>query len=246
MDVVMNRNRKAIWILWVTVVALIGFPVVSLAAFYKYTDKDGNTVFVDDKSNIPEEYLDDVDIYKEKYDHLPADEKRRREEIDHRINQEKETADRIWLDEKLRIERDRDTEEKRIGSLQTKVNIRNNKVLVTVILGYAGKEKAVPLILDTGASLVVLHRGVADQLNLKSLKSGASQTAGGGIIRSDLARLSYLKVGQITMNDPKVLIIDYEGPPVEYKGLLGMNFLKNFEYRIDFSNQVIDWKYQPK
>jgi len=248
MDVVMKKYRKVTFIFGLTVLALIGLTGTSIAEFYKYTDKDGNTVFVDDINKIPEEYLDDLDTYKQKYDHLPAAEKRRREEIDRRIIDQKASENRAWIDQKLDVNARAGTQpagQKRYGNLQTKVNIRNNKIVVPVKVGYAGNETTVLLLLDTGASLVVLHRGVADQLKLKALRSGKSQTAGGALIRSDLARLSYLKVGEITMHDPNVLIIDHEGPSVEYQGLLGMNFLRNFNYRIDFNNQVIDWNYQP-
>jgi hypothetical protein len=44
------------------------------------------------------------------------------------------------------------------------------------------------------------------------------------------------------MKDAGVIIIPHEGAPVNYSGLLGMNFLKNVEYSIDYKNQVIRWK----
>jgi predicted aspartyl protease len=56
-----------------------------------------------------------------------------------------------------------------------------------------------------------------------------------------MGQLSYLEVGPIKMNNPHVIIINHTGPAVSYKGLLGMNFLKNVQYNIDFRNQVIKW-----
>ena len=44
------------------------------------------------------------------------------------------------------------------------------------------------------------------------------------------------------MEDAGVLVIPHEGAPVNYSGLLGMNFLKNVQYAIDYQNQVIRWK----
>jgi hypothetical protein len=44
------------------------------------------------------------------------------------------------------------------------------------------------------------------------------------------------------MEDASVLIISHEGAPVNYSGLLGMNFLKNVAYSIDYKNQVIRWE----
>jgi hypothetical protein len=44
------------------------------------------------------------------------------------------------------------------------------------------------------------------------------------------------------MEKATVLIMPYEGPAVSYSGLLGMNFLKNVQYTIDYQNQLIRWQ----
>ena len=51
-------------------------PLNLQAEFYKYVDKEGRTFYVDDLSRVPQEYLDQVNVYKEKYDHLPEGEKK--------------------------------------------------------------------------------------------------------------------------------------------------------------------------
>ena len=41
------------------------------AEFYKYVDRQGRVFYVDDLSKIPEEYQEQVKVYREKYDNLP-------------------------------------------------------------------------------------------------------------------------------------------------------------------------------
>ena len=50
------------------------------AEFYRYKDSAGHTVYVDDLVKVPEQYLDQIKVYREKYDGLPADVKRQLEE----------------------------------------------------------------------------------------------------------------------------------------------------------------------
>jgi hypothetical protein len=87
-----------------------------------------------------------------------------------------------------------------------------------------------------------LHRDVADQLNIIALSKGLAQVAGGQNIRVETGQVNYFKVGPFNMEKATVLIMPYEGPAVSYSGLLGMNFLKNVQYTIDYQNQLIRWQ----
>ena len=120
--------------------------------------------------------------------------------------------------------------------------MEGNRILIPVTFNNNGIEVEVNLLLDTGASQIVLNRSVADQLNIVALNKGLAQVAGGANIYTELGKVSYVKVGPFKMKDAGVLIIAHEGAPVNYSGLLGMNFLKNVAYSIDYKNQVIRWK----
>lgn len=223
------------------------------AAYYKYVDKEGRIFYVDDLTKVPPEYQDQVQVYKDKYDYLPADQQSTARQQDREAAVKLETQHRQQLEQQLRqaeeqakAEEMREAQAESDQNLQTKVVIDGNRVLVPATLANGGVEIQTLLLLDTGASHMVLHREIADQLSIVAQKKGLSQIAGGQTIQTEFGKLSYLKVGPIEMLNPHVIIIRHTGPAVSYKGLLGMNFLKNVQYNIDFNNRVIKWILPPQ
>ena len=152
----------------------------------------------------------------------------------------------IDLNERERIEREIEefnTEQERLAATaETKVVIKGNQVLVPVVLCYGDNETEALLLMDTGASGTVLHKNLAESLNLKEDIKGEIIVAGGKTVKSSVEKLKAVKVGPVTKKDLYVHVIDHQGPPVEHQGLLGMDFLRGLEYKVDFKKQVIEWK----
>lgn len=233
----------AVFLFWIC-------PMNSAAEFYKYVDKDGQTFYVDDLSKVPPEYMDQVNVYKEKYDHLPAEQKKSRIEKEQQQQRELETEQLRKIELELQraaeaeeAERKRQEELARQKSSETPVTIESNRVFVPVTIGNNGIEIEVNLLLDTGASGTVIYRDIANQLNIVALKKGFSQMASGKKVYTEVGKVSYIKVGPKKMENAHIMIISYEGPATNYSGLLGMNFLRRFQYHIDFDKQVIRWKF---
>ena len=243
---------------WTGVAMLLAGVAVFLSAsplgaeFYKYIDKSGRTVYVDEIWKIPAEYQNQVGRYAEKFDHLPADQKsqaaeselerQRALEIEHQRQTEVQLR---GLREREDLERQRQAEidrQNKLKTLETRVTIANNQILVPVSFSNSGLEAATQLILDTGATHTVIYRSFASQLNILSLTKGQSKVAGGQSVFSEVGKVDSMKVGPILARDFSVVIISFEGPPIAYSGLLGMDFLSRVEYALDYENQVIRWK----
>jgi predicted aspartyl protease len=122
------------------------------------------------------------------------------------------------------------------------VMLEGSQVLVPVTLGYEGRKMEVFLLLDTGSTIMVLHREVADRLKMKSIQKAKLMVAGGAALDTDIVRLDYVAVGPVKKEGLHASVISHQGPEVRYKGLLGMNFLEGLGYRVDSARQVIRWE----
>ena len=78
---------------------------------------------------------------------------------------------------------------------ETKVIIKGNRVLVPVRLAYRGRQVEALLLLDTGASITMLHRNIADKLNIGNTQKAIITVVGGSTINADVAKLDHVKVG---------------------------------------------------
>jgi predicted aspartyl protease len=236
--------------LFLVLCLLVCWPSILRAEFYRYVDEEGNIYYVDDLSSVPEKYRNQVNVYLEKYDNLSGEEKsqalqREEEQLRQQEELHRQEIERLQQAQAIEEEENRKKAEaarKLLEYTETKVIREGNRILIPVTVNNDGIEIVVTLLLDTGASQIVLNRKVADQLNIITLKKGLAQVAGGASISTHVGKVSYIKVGPFTMEDASILIIPHEGAPVNYSGLLGMNFLKQVEYSIDYKNQVIRWK----
>jgi gag-polyprotein putative aspartyl protease len=93
------------------------------------------------------------------------------------------------------------------------------------------------LALDTGATITVVSRRIANNLALSTLGISKVGTVA-GVIAVPLARLGSLKVGDAQVHDLVVSVHDFSTDP-RIEGLLGLDFLKHFHVSLDVRRNLL-------
>jgi DNA-binding transcriptional MerR regulator len=223
-------------------------PTTAFAEFYRYVTEDGRVYYVDDLTKVPEQYLDQLKVYREQYDHLPESERLIMLQKERELDQQRIIEENNRILEEKRISEEQERAEK-LKLLETDVVIQGNQVLVPVTIGHGIKEQEAMFLLDTGAARMVLFREFANQFDIIPELKGMSQVAGGGLVPADMVIIDSIKVGPMQVTDAPATIIENvtpNGRAFNFSGLLGMNILRNLEYTIDFKNKKIRWILPPQ
>lgn len=112
-------------------------------------------------------------------------------------------------------------------------------IILPVLLN---KKVETRLVLDTGASTVMLRKDIAKKLNinLDNLKPESKVTlADGRKVNAKLVMLESVKVEGVEANDVEAIILSEEGDIGFGDGLLGMSFLKRFNFKVDHENKKL-------
>jgi aspartyl protease family protein len=107
-----------------------------------------------------------------------------------------------------------------------------------ILVGPRGARRTLPLLVDTGASTVVLPNSMMEELGFKpsELRDGESQTAAGPV-NVKRGQLYSVQVGHAHLRDVAVGFI--EDDKIGEQPLLGMSFLGRFRLTIDDENNRV-------
>ncbi|WP_460101581.1 aspartyl protease family protein [Sessilibacter sp. MAH4] len=114
----------------------------------------------------------------------------------------------------------------------------NNHFLVPLTIN---RNSRVSLLIDTGASLTVLSRHSFNRLNIANrvtFLSTAQMNTAGGIANADIYQVDKLTVGNFSVADAQIAVMDL-GDLGGSDGLLGMNFLGQFNFQIDTEDHIL-------
>ncbi|MCP8688620.1 aspartyl protease family protein [Marinobacterium sedimentorum] len=206
--------------------ALLASPLQ--AEIYKYVDDRGRQVFVDSLSRVPQQFRDQVETRRQAVSSLPE--------------APEQTAARAERQRHADLASQRSKLEKLLRESETPVKVGSNRVVVPVTVVYGGRKAKTEMVLDTGATNTVFHKNALAGLNYAAQPGGRARVAGGGSINTELVSFDRIEIGPYSPTNVRAMVIEHQGPAVGSDGLLGMDFLMNVRYRIDYERQLILWE----
>lgn len=202
---------------------------------YRYIDNKGHAVYVDNLTSVPaqfrQKYMD------EQEEHETTIEESNEQHIEHDST---DTTD--WDLRWQELVADSSPEEPEQSSRVTPVKIINNQVIVPVVIRLKRRKVKLNLLLDTGASITLLHQQSIDRLKVGKTRSRRAKLANGSTVDIKITKMTELTVGPIALHNTPVAIIESQGRRQQFDGLLGMDVLRHCPFNIDHDNEQIIWQ----
>jgi len=116
-----------------------------------------------------------------------------------------------------------------------RVQMNGSSIIVPVVLNGSLKTH---MVMDTGATFTTVTPRIAKKLGLRldRYASKAPLMTANGYITAPLSRLKSLKVGNAEVQSLVVAVLNFPSDP-QIAGLLGLNFLNQFDTSIDSGSQ---------
>ena len=135
---------------------------------------------------------------------------------------------------------EQEVEKERRKEGQVEFSGEGQSIALEVTLNKKVKAK---LVLDTGASLVVLRKNIAKELGLDLNKIEPDmdmQLADGRRVKAKHVILDNVKVEDVEAKDVQAAILLDDSGAADFKdGLLGRSFLERFNFKVDYKNKKL-------
>jgi len=100
----------------------------------------------------------------------------------------------------------------------------------------------VTLLLDTGASMSVIDESIIDQVSHEVTKEKILMNTAGGIVSAKEVQIDLFMIEETRVN--AMQLISSKIKSIDFDGLLGMNYLKKFDFYIDQDDAVLYLEYK--
>lgn len=122
----------------------------------------------------------------------------------------------------------------------TKIRVEHGQVYLPVTFHNKGRNLTVWMALDTGCTTTSLNYSQLNKLDVEYQGTSTSILADGSRVKNRTTYVDWIKIGpnyeyNVRINGSKVA-------GSQNMGLLGLNFLKNHPFKIDFQNKFIAWE----
>lgn len=126
----------------------------------------------------------------------------------------------------------------------TKVVIVDQQIHVPVLFKNGEKTELATLILDSGSTTTVINEELAARLgiNIKAARKATTKLADGSQIDIHMSKVDAVSVGSRMKSPFEISILHHVGNSEIHDGLLGLDFLGNFQYQLDLPNELIRWQ----
>lgn len=163
------------------------------------------------------------------------------ERVEYSSEEERKSLEESWQEERLKKESELKTRkyEREIVPNEIEVGRQGNHLYVNALLNGNVNAK---LLIDTGASFVVLSSDVAKRLDMGIEGSNPDvkmTLADGREVPAKLFKLDTISIGQVKASTVEAAVIYQENTFQGFDGLLGMSFLKLFKFEINLEKSKL-------
>jgi sRNA-binding carbon storage regulator CsrA len=126
----------------------------------------------------------------------------------------------------------------------TKVAIVDDNIHVPVLFKNGNRTEKAVLILDTGSATTCISEELAKRLgiDLSAARKTTTTLADGSTVDIHVAKVDSVSVGFRVKAPLEVSILHFMNEKEAHDGLLGLDFLGEFQYQLDLQNGLIRWQ----
>lgn len=163
------------------------------------------------------------------------------ERVEHSSQDENQMIKKYWNEGRLRKEAElkKRQQEKETRSKEIEVGRQGNHLFVNALLNEKVNAK---LLIDTGASFVVLSSAIAKNLNINTEDANPDikmTLADASEVSGKLLKLDTISIGEVKANDVQAVVIYQENTFQGFDGFLGMSFLQLFKFEINLEKSKL-------